>query len=156
MAASRSILVIGIGNQYRFDDGVGPFTASLIKEMKIAGVDVIETVCDGAALVETWDQAQTVFIIDATLAGAQPGHVLRIDGLADKPAADTYAGFSTHSFGLAEAIELGKTLGKLPASLIIFGIEGKNYAKAIGLSKEVEKSARQVAGQIKDEILNIK
>ena len=156
MAASRSILVIGIGNQYRFDDGVGPFTARLIREMKIAGVDVIETIKDGAALVETWDQARAVFIIDATLAGAQPGQVLRIDALAEKLDVDAFAGFSTHSFGLAESIELGKTLGKLPASLIIFGVEGKNYAKAIGLSQEVEKSARKVAARIKEEILKIK
>jgi len=156
MAASNPIMVIGIGNWYRFDDGVGPFVARMIKEMKLEGVEVVETVADGAALVETWDQARAVFIIDATLTGATPGQVIRIDGFDEKLAADSFAGFSTHSFGLAESIKLGKTLAKLPVLLVIYGIEGKNYAKAIGLSNEVAKSARKVARRIKDEISKIK
>jgi hypothetical protein len=43
--------------------------------------------------------------------------------------------------GVAEAIELARALGALSRSLVVYGIEGKNFAAGVGLSYEVEKAA---------------
>jgi hypothetical protein len=36
-------------------------------------------------------------------------------------------------------------MGKLPPSLVVYGIEGKNFAAGVGLSSEVEKAVGEVA-----------
>jgi hydrogenase maturation protease len=49
--------------------------------------------------------------------------------------------YSTHRFGLAEAVETARALGLLPGSLRVFGIEGQDFGAGIGLSPAVEHSA---------------
>ncbi|HKC86245.1 MAG TPA: hypothetical protein VKG02_09745 [Blastocatellia bacterium] len=48
---------------------------------------------------------------------------------------------------MAEAIELARALGNIPQRLMVYGIEGKNFAAGVGLSAEVEKAAGEAAGQ---------
>ena len=60
--------------------------------------------------------------------------------------------FSTHGFGVAEAVELARSLNQLPPQLIIYGIEGKNFADGFGLSPEVEGAAAQVVRRVLLEI----
>lgn len=38
-----------------------------------------------------------------------------------------FAAPSTHALGLAEAVELGRALGRLPPTLTVFGIEGTTF-----------------------------
>jgi DNA-binding transcriptional LysR family regulator len=54
---------------------------------------------------------------------------------------------STHAFGVAEAIELGRGLGNLPQYLVVYGIEGKNFAAGVGLSAEVEEVTGEAVRQ---------
>ena len=55
---------------------------------------------------------------------------------------------STHALGVAEAIELGRALGRLPRRLLVFGIEGGSFDAGAGLSPEVERAV----GQLTDEL----
>lgn len=36
-------------------------------------------------------------------------------------------GFSSHMFGLAETIELGRSLGRLPSKMLLLALPGKSY-----------------------------
>ena len=51
---------------------------------------------------------------------------------------------STHAFGVAEALELARALNRLPPCLLIYGIEGKNFAMGTGLSPEVRTAAFEI------------
>jgi len=51
-------------------------------------------------------------------------------------------------FGAAEVIELGRALNQWPPRLIVYGIEGKNFAPRTGLSEAVEKAVPEVIARI--------
>jgi hydrogenase maturation protease len=48
---------------------------------------------------------------------------------------------------VAEAIELARALSNFPQRLVVYGIEGKNFAAGVGLSAEVEKAAGETVRQ---------
>ena len=66
-------------------------------------------------------------LADAVASGAAPGAVHRFDAAAAALPA-SFAGASTHALGLAEAIELGRVLRRLPPRLVVLGIEGAGFA----------------------------
>jgi hydrogenase maturation protease len=139
----KSILVIGIGNEYRSDDGVGLVVARRLKERVPSRVSVREESGEAAALMETWREADVVILIDAVCSGADPGTVHRLDA-HEGPIPGRFFQTSTHAFGVAEAIEMARTLGQLPPRLILFGIEGKSFEAGVGLSPEVDKVVPRV------------
>jgi hydrogenase maturation protease len=145
------MLVIGVGNTYRGDDGAGPAVIAMLRAEELPGVRLLE--CDGdcSALLDAWHEAGAVVLIDAVFSGAPPGTTYRFDALA-QPLPGEVSFQSTHAFGVSEALALGRTLGQLPASLILYAIEGKTFATGIGLSPEVESAVQEVAQHVKCEL----
>ena len=141
------MLVIGIGNTYRSDDGSGPAVLALLKAMQLPGVRLLE--CDGdcSTLLDAWQQAGSVVLIDAVSSNAPPGTIYRLDLLHQELPRDL-SFQSTHVFGVAEALELGRVLNQLPASLTLYAIEGKCFATGTSLSDEVASAVKKVARQL--------
>jgi len=145
------ILLIGIGNEYRGDDDAGLAAMRALKAKGLPGTHFKECTGDGADLIETWRKAQMVILIDAVSSGAPPGTIYRFDALTQPmPARSSF--HSTHAFGVVEAIELARTLNALPPYLIIYAIEGKNFATGMGLSPEVEQAVQQVVEKVTREV----
>src|SRR5436309_14910374 len=151
---SRPILLIGIGNEYRGDDGVGLVAARELQAKKLPHILVTECSGDGAELMEMWKSAATVILVDAVSSGAKPGTIYRLDALTQSIAA-SFSFPSTHAFGVAEAIGLAHALDQLPPCLMIYAIEGKNFAAGSGLSLEVEQAVREVVEQVASEVQHI-
>ena len=147
------ILIIGVGNAYRGDDGVGLRIAQDIKKKSPDYVNVIEQSGEGISLMDSWKDADTVILIDAVHSGAQPGTIHRFDVHTQTIPAKFFH-YSTHAFGVAEAIELARALKQLPQNFIVYGIEGKCFEAGIGLSLEVEESAQEVVKRVKQDIHN--
>ena len=143
---TQATLVIGIGNTWRGDDGVGPMIASALHEKELPNVKVVPNVADGLDLLDKWRDADSVYIVDALRGCAEPGTVIRVDALHET--LPTEAGYSSHTFGLAEAIELGRTLGQLPKKLVVIGIEGQDFGMGDRISAVVENSARRVIAEL--------
>ena len=147
------ILIIGVGNAYRGDDGVGLRIAQDIKKKSPDYVNVIEQSGEGISLMDSWKDADTVILIDAVHSGAQPGTIHRFD-VHTQTIPTKFFHYSTHAFGVAEAIELARALKQLPKNLIVHGIEGKCFEAGIGLSLEVEKAVEEVMLRVKQDIHN--
>jgi hydrogenase maturation protease len=145
-------LVIGIGNEYRCDDAVGLLAVRRLRSLVPLEVVVLEQEGDGAQLMEAWTGADLVFVVDAVCSGAPPGTTQRFDAKVG-PVPATLFRHSTHAFGLAEAIELARALRQLPAQLVVYGIEGRDFEAGVRLSGEVRGALDQV---VKDllEVLN--
>jgi hydrogenase maturation protease len=143
-------LVIGIGNLDRGDDAVGLAVARSVSAAAPAEVTVIELDGDQLALLDAWDGAADVYVVDATCSGAEPGTVRRFD--ASAPLGGDFSRRGTHLFSLADVIELARALHRLPARLRGFGIEGAAYELGAPLSLEAELAARAVAEQIVHEL----
>ena len=144
-------LIIGLGNEYRRDDAVGLVVARRLREAAPESVRVLEESGEGAALIESWQGADAVILIDAVHSGAKPGTIHRFDAHA-QPIAKKFFRFSTHAFGLAEAVELARALGRLPPRLIVYGVEGKSFEAGVGLSPEVEEAAQEVTERVLGEL----
>lgn len=145
---SRPVLIIGIGNEYRSDDAVGPLIARRLAA--ITGVRVVEE-DEGTDLIADWTDAQTVILIDAVSSGTPPGTIHRLDA-ASAPLPVGFFRCSTHAFSVAEAVELSRVLGLLPPRLIFYGIQGKSFEAGHGLSPEVADAVDTVTKQIRGEI----
>jgi hydrogenase maturation protease len=152
MTDSHPILVIGIGNDYRGDDAVGLYVARRIQEKGINGVEVIAGVSDGTSLIEAWEDAGRVYVIDCTVSGTRAGKIYRFDGVDETLPQALFPSYSTHAFNVGDTIRLAKSLGQLPQSLIIFGIEGKDFAAGVGLAERVKTAAEEVISSIIREI----
>lgn len=147
----QKILIIGLGNLYRSDDAVGLIVARRLREKGLSGVTVREAGGEGAALIAVWQGAETVILVDAVHSGAEPGTVYRLEAHA-QPIPTKFFHYSTHAFSVAEAIELARTLNRLPESLIVYGIEGKNFEAGEGLSPAVEQAAQAVLERLLQEL----
>ena len=149
-----SILVIGIGNEFRSDDGVGLLVARAIKEKKFPHVAVIEQSGEGAALMDAWNSAQNVYVVDAVSSSAPGGTVFRIDAKTE-PLQNDLRLFSSHAFGVVDAVELGRQMNMLPTRLIIFGIGAKNFESGKHLSSGVKRSKQTVTQMLIDDMLSV-
>ncbi len=150
-AGKPSIVVIGIGNEYRGDDGVGVTIARRLRERFLAKITVLEESGEGAALIDSWKSAGWVMLIDAVRSGAPPGTIHRLDAVA-VPVPTGFFHYSTHALSVAEAIELARSLNQLPPHLVVNGIEGENFAAGVGLSSAVEHAVEELIERAADEI----
>ncbi|MGE5138908.1 MAG: hydrogenase maturation protease [Rudaea sp.] len=145
------VLLIGVGNPDRCDDSVGLVVARSLAAKNLPDVTIIESRGEGISLSETWEGADSVILVDAVSSGAEPGTVLRLE--ADRATVPTRMfRSSTHNFGVGEAIEMARSLNRLPRRLTVFGIEGKDFEMGIGISSEVVRAARRVVTTIAEEI----
>jgi hydrogenase maturation protease len=131
-------LYIGVGNRFRSDDGVGPWVA---ERLGAAGRDARVHAGDGAGLLELFQRRGEVNLVDATRSAAAPGTVVCLD-VEDAPLPAGFFHYSTHRFGLAEAVETARALGLLPERMRIYGVEGREFGAGTGLSAPVERAAQ--------------
>lgn len=143
----RRLLIIGIGNEYRSDDGAGLIVARRLRSKLSDEFEVLELSGEGVELMEAWRDADSVILIDAVQSGSAAGSIHRIEAHA-QPVPQSFLLYSSHSFGLAEAIEMARALNRLPRHLIIYGIEGKSFEAGIGLSEEVERAIATIENKI--------
>ena len=134
----RPDLIVGVGNDWRGDDGAGLEVARRLRG--------VEAVGDPAALLDAWDGADHVIVVDAVRSGAAPGTIHRLDPDC-LPAAAALR--STHGAGLAEAIELGRALDRLPARLELYGIEGGCFEPGSGLTPAVVSAVEALCGELR-------
>ena len=146
-----SVLVIGIGNPDRGDDGVGPAVVGRLRDQVASGVSVLERGRDALALLDDWEGFSTVILVDAVAPISEPGRVHRLD-LAQDPLPLNFAPRSTHAFGLAETVELARSLRKLPSSLSAYLVEGEQFETGAQLSPAIGKAVDEVAERILAEI----
>lgn len=143
-------MLIGVGSDFRGDDAVGLVVARAVRERAPRGVTVHESRGDGTALLDLWAGAARVVVVDAMRSGTPAGTVVRFDGLDEGrwPSGSPGALASSHAFGVLEAIELGRRLGLLPPSLVVYGIEGASFEIGAPLSPEVVSALPSVVDRI--------
>lgn len=146
------LAVIGIGNRFRSDDGVGIRVARLLRAADLPGVAVLESSGEGAALLEAWGGFDSVILVDAMRSGARAGTVRRFDAGAAPLPSELFSPRSSHAFGVAAAVQLARVLRRLPPRLVMYGIEGGSFDPGCVLSPEVEAGGVEAAALIMTEM----
>lgn len=139
------LLVIGVGNRDRGDDGAGPAVCDLVgRRSPEVRICVIEgSVLD---LPMRWSADDAVVIVDAAAPAGCPGRRTDIDAIADRLVGP--AAISTHSIDVGAAIELARALGRLPRRLTIIAIEAASDEHGAPLSSAVARTVATVAEEL--------
>ena len=135
-ALSCRTVVIGVGNEFRRDDGAGPAVVALLARQVPA--DVTLTVNDGepTRMIEAWAGAPLAIVVDAVRAEpAVPGRLHRL--VLDHPTMRPGGPVSSHGFGLDDAIGLGLVLDRMPGRLIVHAVEAGDLSQGAGLTPAV-------------------
>jgi len=149
------VVVIGIGNRFRGDDGAGPAVLDLLATDPIAGrARLVELDGEPARVVDAWTGADVAIVVDAVCSEPPcPGRVRRIDVVGETELRDgTPAAAGSHALGVATAAALGRALDRMPARLVVFGIEGADFEPGNALSQGVTDAVRAVAAGVAGEI----
>jgi hydrogenase maturation protease len=141
------ILVIGIGNRDRGDDGIGLVVASRLEAAALPGVTVIEHRGDAAGLLDLLAATDAAVLVDAAVSGAAPGTFRRID-VNREPLPTGWFTCSTHGMGVATAIALADTLASLPRRCVVYAVEGTSFAHGAPLSDAAQAAIPAVTAEI--------
>ena len=142
----QSIAVIGVGNEYRCDDGAGIAVARALTDLQ--GVRVMELPGEGTEIIEAMAGYDEVVLVDASSSNSHPGKVTVYDA-SEKRLPVRFFHYSTHAFGLAEAIEVARALGRLPDRVRVYAIEGHRFEAGTDLSIAVREAVSTVVGEIR-------
>jgi hydrogenase maturation protease len=149
------VLVIGVGNDLRGDDGVGlELARRLVARQPPSTIAVVAHRGEAVSTIELWRDSRAVIIVDAMRSGAPPGTILRLDA-SSAPIAWPRQGSSSHAIGLAGAIELSRALGTLPARVIVYGIEGARFEAGAALSAPVTGALDRLGSAVRAEALRL-
>ncbi|MFN3929644.1 MAG: hydrogenase maturation protease [Thermoflexus sp.] len=154
-STERLLVLIGLGNRMRRDDGVGLWVAQCLQAHGWPQLRVFPLgIPDPVALARAWAGAEIAWIVDAVATGASPGTILRIHG--DRLSSDPRGRWlSTHGLALKEAIALARMLGPSPSRLVIYGIAGRDFRCGEGLTPEVEAGARRLIRRLEHVISRV-
>jgi hydrogenase maturation protease len=152
MAPDPRMKVIGVGNAWRGDDAAGLLVARHLRKEPLPGVTVCESQATPGELQDAWKDADRVIVVDAVASGGPPGTIYRFDAHAGEVPVELSRSPSSHGWGVAEALALGRVLEELPACLIIYGIAGRNFDPGQDLSPEVAAAIPEAVRRIKGEI----
>ena len=158
VSGAAKVVVIALGNRFRGDDGIGPIVAERLKNNvadrpggRVDGCTIVEGKDDAMALVSAWENAALAVVIDAAVSGGAPGTIRRLEA-GVQPLSKDVARCSSHGLGLAEAVELGKALGRRPGRLVIFAVEANTFEQGAAMSPQVAAAVEELVQNIEAEI----
>jgi hydrogenase maturation protease len=149
------IIVLGIGQSLRGDDAAGLEAVHLWQTEhpgSAAQVQVELFELPGLALLDLLEEKDAAIIVDAVHATSSKGDVIRLG--PDELAAFTPETGSAHGWGVAETLQIGRSihpsLAKCKVTLI--GISGLQFKLGAGLSPEVSSAIKKAVDAIEMEI----
>jgi hydrogenase maturation protease len=140
-------VVIGIGNRLRGDDAAGVAVAERLSERVPAGVEVVACDEEPSRLMDAWEGADSVVLVDTVSSGAPPGTLHRFDAGEEAVPARTFRS-STHAIGIPDTVELARALGRLPRRVRVYGIEAESFATGSELTPAVAAAVDSLAAAV--------
>jgi len=148
----QGILILGVGNLLRKDDGVGVQAVQRLQALPLpGGVKVVDGGAAGVGLLDMLEGYERAVIIDAAEMGLEPGSVVKF-----RPEATRFRSpdlrLSLHSADVAGALELARALGKPLPELAIIGVQPKDTGWGTEMSVEVLAEMRHIVDLVLEEI----
>lgn len=146
--ASRKILIAGVGNKLRGDDGFGPRVVELLSREKLPeNVEVADYGTAGFMLASDLGDYDFAIFADVIQREEKTGDLQIIELNSSDISSDlnVEVTFSLHEARVEEMLIFAKRLGTLPEKVVIIGCEPENLDLRLGLSPRVEEMARKAA-----------
>ncbi len=143
------LLVAGVGNVLRGDDGFGPAVTQLLGHLP-EQVDVVETGIGGIALLqELMAGCDGLVLIDAVERGAAPGTVFLITPEVN----DAVHVPDVHLANPDRVLSMAKTIGVLPERVLIVGCQpAETDELCLSLSPAVQRALAIAVAKIEETV----
>lgn len=128
-------LVVGVGAVDRGDDAVGLLVADRVAALRMPRVAVHRVDGSPLGLLSLWCADDDVILIDAVRDTATAGTIRRVDVRRGPPVGSGAGG--AHDASLAQTLALARVLGRLPRSVVLFGVAGRRFGVGARPSREV-------------------
>ncbi len=153
-AAEPRVVVIGVGNPMRRDDGAGIAVVERARALLRPTVEIQTLSGEATSLLDAWDGADLAVVVDAVRCDNPPASgVVRIDVTNEPQAVPRWSGgASSHGLGVAEAIALARSLDRLPPHLVLLLVALADEGQGAGLSPIVEERCDAAVGLLVDEV----
>ena len=131
------LLVLGLGNVLCGDDGAGVEALNRLRDRYDApdGARALDGGTLGLSLLPYLQSARTVILVDAILADAPPGSLVRLSGEDVAPAA--VHRLSPHQVGVADLLDGARLLGGFPEKLVLVGVVPAELELSVDLTPAV-------------------
>ena len=144
----NSTLILGIGNRYRKDDGIGVIVIQKLRDDNLTNADLIDGSMDGLTLFEYLKNYNQAIVIDAAHMGVPPGEV-KIFSKDEANINIKSDQLSTHGFGLAEVVQLLSAFN-IEIKMTIIGVQPLDTSFGEGLTPLIESRVEYITGIIRD------
>ena len=151
--AKTDLKIIGFGNKYRSDDGIGIRVVEELRKLdSFRNIDIIDGGTSGTDLIFLVKDCRKIIIIDAIDAGQNVGDVVNIQiSDVEEFIKRDYKSLSLHDLNLADILKLIKAL-KINADISIIGVKPKKMDFGDKLSTEIEKKIPEIISLVKKEV----
>jgi len=144
---NEKIIILGLGNPLRRDDGIGVAVVEALKEYHALPEDItiIDAGTSNVDLLLLMQGYQRAYIIDAAEFGGDPGEwrCIPIQDISfDMEVQTRYESY--HHANLKDAISLGQALGILPKQIFIYAVQPQDLQISIGLSEPTSVAAQEI------------
>ena len=146
------VLVLGLGNPLRGDDGVGPAVIEALRQVELPPeVELMDGGTAGLGLLTAISGRRHLLVVDAAEMGRPPGTVEVFsprEGALEK----SEDSLSPHQLGLAEVLEVAGRLELAPQTVKIFAVQPDRLDWGQELGPAVRNSLSQVVSAIREEL----
>jgi hydrogenase maturation protease len=147
-------VVVGVGNEFRRDDGAGPAVIARLRGLQpgdesLSGVILALSDGEPGRMIDLWEGTRLAVVVDAVRDTAMPpGH--RYQLAVDALDVVAHGAASSHGIGLGDTVELARVLGRLPASLTVLAVVGRDFGFGTGLTTEVAAAVGELVEQVRE------
>ncbi len=150
------VRILGCGSLLMGDDGVGLKVIEALKKTELEeleGLDIEDAGVCGLDLLNLFDGARKVIIVDAVLTGSRKGSVHLIEGRDLLNGTEPHTLVSIHDLTITDVLRIGEQVQSLP-EIVVIGIEIGELATEISrdISPEVLKAVDKAIELIRAEI----
>jgi hydrogenase maturation protease len=151
------VLVIGLGNIFRGDDGVGQRLVEEVQRKYAWLSDHVQCVdggTRGVALLDLLAGREVVIVLDSIPCGKDPGEVAVLDGtrMTDYHVA---RGAKSHEGNAAELLCAAELTGALPERVFLVTVEPAPFQDAPGLSESVLRAIPEALAEVSELVDNV-
>jgi hydrogenase maturation protease len=150
---SGKIVIIGVGNLLMGDDGIGIHAAeALLHENLPSNVAVFSAETRAFDVLEYMDDSDKAVIVDAYKKGGAPGSIYRFTFDPASDILDESMNLSMHDINFIDVLRAGKGIYKLPAEIVIIGVEPDVLECRLGLSDKLNDALPEIIEAVKSEL----
>jgi hydrogenase maturation protease len=140
----NGVTILGLGNILMQDEGVGVYSANLLKDNYNFSPDIkiIDGGTTGTDLLPYFEESDKILIIDAVNFEKDPGYIDVIEN--DNILTTITAKISLHHLGLSDVLSLIKLLGITPSEICLVGIQPVTMELGLDISNEMKKFSDKI------------